>query len=287
VITLICDECGKQYKVKPYTLNLTKHHFCGSRCYGLWQRMHRIGVGRKRVIVYCDTCGKPIERVPSAVLDHSFCSKNCLNKWRSEYLSGENGSQLKGGHNDYRGPNWNEQREQVLIRDSFQCRHCNSTNDLVVHHVTPFHLFEQYLEANQIDNLITLCKSCHGVAEQVYYYEHPDAFANRILPITIRHKVCMRCGSIYSPHSPATKVCDSCCTFVCAYCGEVFVSRKLDRIPKYCSSACRNADIFTGTRICPDCGKSKHPDANRCRKCDTVWYRLHPEAPRRGRKPSH
>jgi len=32
---------------------------------------------------------------------------------------------------------------------------------LHVHHVRPFAAFEHWREANQLDNLLTLCRGCH------------------------------------------------------------------------------------------------------------------------------
>ncbi len=87
--------------------------------------------------------------------------------------------------NDY-GPNWQQQRKRALERDGRQCRMCGVGGDgdlaglgkparsitLHVHHIRPFREFnylpdqnEAYREANQLDNLITLCPSCHRQAE--------------------------------------------------------------------------------------------------------------------------
>ncbi len=77
--------------------------------------------------------------------------------------------------NNY-GPNWQEQRKQVLARDGYQCRTCGSEarpgNGLHVHHLRPFREYgyvpgqnEAYIQANDLENLITLCPSCHRRAE--------------------------------------------------------------------------------------------------------------------------
>jgi DEAD/DEAH box helicase domain-containing protein len=78
--------------------------------------------------------------------------------------------------NDY-GPNWQEQRQRVLERDGYRCRTCGaegrSGQGLHVHHLRPFREYgylpgrnEAYLSANALDNLVTLCPSCHRRAEQ-------------------------------------------------------------------------------------------------------------------------
>ena len=76
--------------------------------------------------------------------------------------------------NDY-GPNWQQQRQKALRRDGHSCRTCSASGDditLHVHHLRPFREYgyvkgenEHYLEANQLDNLVTLCPACHRRAE--------------------------------------------------------------------------------------------------------------------------
>ena len=69
--------------------------------------------------------------------------------------------------NDY-GPNWNNTRELVLHRDQYRCRVCGTPqkdSPHHVHHKIPFKSFTSIVEANRLDNLITLCSSCHRIAE--------------------------------------------------------------------------------------------------------------------------
>lgn len=76
-----------------------------------------------------------------------------------------------------RGPNWSAQRERARQRDSARCRICGAEErpdrQHDVHHIRPFQDFgwrpgenETYAEANALENLITLCASCHRVAER-------------------------------------------------------------------------------------------------------------------------
>ena len=75
-----------------------------------------------------------------------------------------------------RGPNWASQRNKARARDGYRCRHCGAPErpdrQHDVHHLKPFREFgylpgqnEAYLEANQLDNLVTLCAPCHRQAE--------------------------------------------------------------------------------------------------------------------------
>ena len=76
---------------------------------------------------------------------------------------------------DY-GPNWPAQRDKARKRDRQRCRTCSAPEredrQHDVHHIRPFREFgyvpgenEAYLQANALDNLITLCPLCHRRAE--------------------------------------------------------------------------------------------------------------------------
>lgn len=77
---------------------------------------------------------------------------------------------------DY-GPNWPQQRLRARGRDRFRCQVCGISEEalgreLDVHHLRPFREFgyrpgvnEAYREANALDNLISLCPSCHHRSE--------------------------------------------------------------------------------------------------------------------------
>ncbi len=79
------------------------------------------------------------------------------------------------GPNNY-GPNWEAQRNAARARDGYRCRRCNAPEkpDMQhhVHHLTPFRSFgyvpgrnTNYRLANQLENLITLCPTCHAAVE--------------------------------------------------------------------------------------------------------------------------
>jgi DEAD/DEAH box helicase domain-containing protein len=69
--------------------------------------------------------------------------------------------------NDY-GPEWESIRQRVLRRDGERCQVCgalSSEQPLHVHHIHPFRSFTDHETANQLQNLIALCPSCHRQAE--------------------------------------------------------------------------------------------------------------------------
>lgn len=69
--------------------------------------------------------------------------------------------------NNY-GSRWAEIRERIIQRDAHRCRGCGQTFDnaqLHVHHVQPFKSFSDPELANKASNLVSLCPSCHSLAE--------------------------------------------------------------------------------------------------------------------------
>ena len=70
------------------------------------------------------------------------------------------------------GPNWAETRRAVRARDRYRCVQCGAAEprgqEHDVHHLTPFRVFgyipginENYLQANRLENLVLVCRSCH------------------------------------------------------------------------------------------------------------------------------
>jgi DEAD/DEAH box helicase domain-containing protein len=70
--------------------------------------------------------------------------------------------------NNY-GPEWTRIRDRVRARDKYQCQVCGAletTRQYDVHHKVPFRSFSSIEEANRLENLITLCRTCHQKVEQ-------------------------------------------------------------------------------------------------------------------------
>jgi DEAD/DEAH box helicase domain-containing protein len=77
--------------------------------------------------------------------------------------------------NNY-GADWARIRDRVRARDKYQCQVCGAIeNDPSttlrarqhdVHHKIPFRSFTSAEEANRLENLITLCRTCHQKVEQ-------------------------------------------------------------------------------------------------------------------------
>jgi DEAD/DEAH box helicase domain-containing protein len=123
------------------------------------------------------------------------------------------------GHDD-RGPNWEAQRNRARARDGRRCRHCgvaerpNRAHD--VHHIEPFRNFgyvrgqnDQYLEANRLENLVTLCRSCHRRVEvDRMVMGTLSALAHVVRHIAPLHLMCdpRDVGVVSEPRSPLTRL---------------------------------------------------------------------------------
>lgn len=108
----------------------------------------------------CPVCKKVFYRKKSQATGRRFCSKQCYGKGELR----ENNHMWKGGKTDtpyYYGVDWKEIRLKILERDKFKCRTCGRKKNLHVHHIVPFSEFDNYDEANDPSNLITLCGRCH------------------------------------------------------------------------------------------------------------------------------
>lgn len=94
---------------------------------------------------------------------------------------GEEAANWSGGHEKYYGPNWIKQREKRIEYDGAQCVVCGMDSeehkeavghDLEVHHIQKLKSFKtgdgtDYESANRLENLITMCRSCHAKWEGV------------------------------------------------------------------------------------------------------------------------
>lgn len=147
----MCPVCHKDFRIK---LRAPKRITCSAKCWS-----------NRKGTYTCEQCHKTSETFWSN-LPRRFCSDSCRLQWFSTHFQGENSPHWQGGITEWPyGPNWGKQRRAMLRRDANTCRHCGTKNKrgLAAAHIVPFKAFgiERYEEANHIDNLLTLCRSCH------------------------------------------------------------------------------------------------------------------------------
>ena len=128
---------------------------------------------RKYTAFKCDNCGADKETYMTdtrKALPHHFCSRVCFGKWRSKTFVGESSGAWKGGHKNYKGPNWQAQAEQARKRANHRCETCHVSEEelgkrLDVDHIKPFTAFNDWRRANELLNLRAFCHSCHMKSE--------------------------------------------------------------------------------------------------------------------------
>jgi len=176
-----CDWCGENLRVERARAE-QDHQFCGDSCMGNWESENESGENaphyKGKVTVECAACGSDIERYPSRVEDGKkyLCSDECKADYYSDKYSGENSWHWKGGGIHYYGPNWAEQRRKAILRDQARCQGCGIAESenverygrmITAHHIQPFRSYRRndggynYKKANKLENLTTLCDSCH------------------------------------------------------------------------------------------------------------------------------
>jgi endogenous inhibitor of DNA gyrase (YacG/DUF329 family) len=179
---VVCEVCGVTFSANTSQ----KRRFCSRKCGGVWASAHR---HKEHAPVWkggiperpCEECGKVHQpkTYPSQARKRFFCSPQCYAVWMSKHRTGSNAPYWKGGWSGrrYYGPNWLAQSRATRARDSYRCKGCGKTQKqngrpLDVHHIRPFREFgyirdtnDNYLAANDLTNLISLCKQCHGLAE--------------------------------------------------------------------------------------------------------------------------
>lgn len=183
-ITLKCFECGIKFERKKSKVKDVKiGHFCSNECKNKTlsakgEESHRWNTK----VVECVNCGNEIKRQRHELKtrEKQFCDHECYGKWLSKNVKGPNHHSWRGGSDDYRGPNWHKVSERIRIRDKHTCQECGIKQikpRLDVHHIIPFRFFDNDHEsANEEENLITLCKSCHSKQKSHTWKTVPEIF---------------------------------------------------------------------------------------------------------------
>lgn len=162
-----CSYCGDSFKRFKSKVEGVDTLYCSHEC------KYEDG----RVSLTCTVCGEETERLKYRADRYSrhFCSRECYLELKRE--GGENAPGWIDGrfsdpdyHADY-NKKWRENREAAIERDGHECQICGMTSegsvarygrDLDVHHIQPVSTFESPDDAHELENLITLCISCHS-----------------------------------------------------------------------------------------------------------------------------
>lgn len=182
-----CPGCGAPRYVRPCEEQNGGRKYCSATCYRNDPNKRtnkgrewdcavraRMSAGSKRrpsrrrpnAIKRCLNCGHDFQQGAGRYGREvrRFCSAYCWYDWLrgkpwecARYIDGASTERQS------RGPNWARQRRAAVLRDNGACRECGATNQrLHVHHVVPWRAFAgDYISANDLGNLLSLCNRCH------------------------------------------------------------------------------------------------------------------------------
>ncbi len=120
------------------------------------------GKKKEKVGIICKFCFKEFFVVPYQIKIRKFCSWSCSNNNNSRFKEGSLNNNWQGGKSFELYPlGWTKTfKEQVRLRDNYKCQVCGcseveNNRRLSIHHI-------DYDKKNlNINNLISLCNSCH------------------------------------------------------------------------------------------------------------------------------
>jgi len=96
----------------------------------------------------CAYCGKVIVLPWWVARRRKYCSRECG--------LAATGFPVRGNSYSY-GTEWRKVKKAALERDHHTCTQCGATEKLHVHHIIPYRVSAAHI----LDNLTTLCASCH------------------------------------------------------------------------------------------------------------------------------
>ena len=168
-----CEYCGSEVVKSDFEIERSNNNFCSLACHSKWMKSelhgekHPLYKPDSHEIRECEYCGSEFKHKIKKHAVGRFCSRVCKDSHLST-LPPEKTPNWKGGDSQESinyGPSWKKQREKAKERDSYTCQDCGVAESEVdyfdVHHIQPFRTFNDHINANRLNNLISLCRACH------------------------------------------------------------------------------------------------------------------------------
>ncbi|WAW15757.1 HNH endonuclease [Peptostreptococcus equinus] len=201
MLKFICQECGNEFKGYKTTGGKDRK-FCSRECEiknrtGKQNKNNWKGIWKK-----CPVCNTKFYVYPYEINIKKTCSKKC--KYEYEHKKGihqgENCNFWKGGYDLYKGANWYHQRKLARERDNNTCQECgkklkNHHKQMIVHHIVPYRFFmNDYIKANDLNNLITLCHNCHAKQKSHHWLSVPKKYQHLLQGVKPQERVKRKIG---------------------------------------------------------------------------------------------
>jgi len=168
-----CYTCGEEFERRKCDVETVEKPVCSLECRK--QVLSEAHSGKnshkyKESFVNCSECGKEIEVQPVKLetQENYFCDQSCYGEWLSKHNYGEAHHQYKSDKKNkrlYETKRWKVTAAKALERDNGECQFCFTDDQLVVHHIHPVNDGGAKYDIN---NLVTLCRSCHMKWEGLY-----------------------------------------------------------------------------------------------------------------------
>lgn len=159
---LYCPDCMEKYGNSLFAENNLPSDMPSGKNHPTWNREE----------VECSWCGetKTVTQSEFERNEEFFCDEECMSDWRSENWSGEDHPLWKGGEIDDYGGKWPAIREKARQRDGYECVICSKSREDIgygpeVHHIEPVRGYDDPQDAHRLDNVVSLCPTCHSNAE--------------------------------------------------------------------------------------------------------------------------
>lgn len=159
---LTCAEIADEVGVTSLTVSnwLRRHDIPTRPAYGT----------STRVKLNCKTCGATFEAIQSRKDKRKYCSRECYYDGMHMPTGEDHWSWKETPERRPNGREWDELRARCRRRDDYSCQLCgihesDYKHELDVHHLRRVREFENPRDANALDNVVSLCRSCHRKAE--------------------------------------------------------------------------------------------------------------------------
>lgn len=173
-----CAHCGAESRYTEWSELQSENNFCNRECMAAYYSEELVGENNPhweggKESMECETCGGVFEVLKCHADKRRFCSNGCKGEWASEAWVGENHPRWVDNGSPSYGSRWKRIARDVRERDNYECQACGVhrnklDRNLQVHHIAPLREFDDVEEANDKDNLISLCKPCHTRWEGVW-----------------------------------------------------------------------------------------------------------------------
>lgn len=153
-----CLHCKSIFKVQPSRVS-GRDKYCSDECYEFAKS--------NNTECRCEHCNEVFTVAPYRRNNAKYCSKRCYGL----SVAGQDNHRWRGGKKNGRGANWSQQRKLAYERDGGVCQLCHhkprkGERRNSVHHIKRYQDFKgDYVQANDLKNLITLCRRCHPKVE--------------------------------------------------------------------------------------------------------------------------